>query len=51
MVDVIHPRHTASIVAEAQLVLVDGHGHFSIEALVTVDPAVHPISSRHEGEP
>ncbi len=34
MVDVIHPRHTAAIVPGAELVLLDGHGHFSIEAHV-----------------
>jgi hypothetical protein len=34
LVDVIHARHTATIVPGAQLVLVDSHGHFSIEALV-----------------
>lgn len=34
MVDVIQARHTATIVPGAQLVVVDGHGHFSIEALV-----------------
>jgi pimeloyl-ACP methyl ester carboxylesterase len=34
MVDIIHPHHTAAIVPGAELVLVDDHGHFSIEALV-----------------
>ena len=34
MVDVIQARHTATIVPRARLVVVDGHGHFSIEALV-----------------
>ena len=34
MVDVIHPRHTAELIPGAELNLVDGHGHFSIEALV-----------------
>jgi pimeloyl-ACP methyl ester carboxylesterase len=34
MVDIIHPQHTAAIVPGAELVLVDEHGHFSIEALV-----------------
>ena len=34
MVDTIHPQHTAAIVPGAELVLVDEHGHFSIEALV-----------------
>jgi pimeloyl-ACP methyl ester carboxylesterase len=34
LVDVIQARHTATIVPGAQLVVVDRHGHFSIEALV-----------------
>jgi len=34
MVDTIHARHTAAMIPGAQLVLADGHGHFSIEALV-----------------
>ena len=34
MVDVIHPRHAAAIVPDAELVVHDGHGHFSIEAHV-----------------
>jgi pimeloyl-ACP methyl ester carboxylesterase len=34
LVDVIQAQHTATIVPGAQLVVVDGHGHFSIEALV-----------------
>ena len=34
LVDVIQAKHTAAIVPGAELVLVDGHGHFSIEALV-----------------
>ena len=34
MVDVIHAQHTAAIVPGAELVLLDGHGHFSIEAHV-----------------
>jgi pimeloyl-ACP methyl ester carboxylesterase len=34
MVDIIHPQHTAAIVPGAELVLLDEHGHFSIEALV-----------------
>jgi pimeloyl-ACP methyl ester carboxylesterase len=34
MVDVIQAQHTAAIVPGAELVLGDGHGHFSIEALV-----------------
>jgi len=44
MVDTIHPRHTASIVPGAELVLVDGHGHFSIEALVV--PALERLLRR-----
>ncbi len=32
MVDVIHARHTAGLVPHAELVLIDGLGHFSIEA-------------------
>lgn len=34
LVDMIQATHTATIVPGAQLVVVDGHGHFSIEALV-----------------
>jgi pimeloyl-ACP methyl ester carboxylesterase len=34
MVDVVHPRHTAELIPGAELNLVEGHGHFSIEALV-----------------
>jgi pimeloyl-ACP methyl ester carboxylesterase len=34
MVDIIHPQHTAAIVPGAELVLIDDHGHFSIETLV-----------------
>ena len=34
MVDVIHPRHTADIVPGAELVVVERHGHFSIERLI-----------------
>ena len=34
MVDPIHAHHTASLIPGAELVLADGHGHFSIEALV-----------------
>ena len=34
MVDVIHAEHTAAIVPGAELVLLEGHGHFSIEAEV-----------------
>jgi pimeloyl-ACP methyl ester carboxylesterase len=34
MVDVIHARHTANIVPGAELVVVEGHGHFSIERLI-----------------
>ena len=34
MVASIQAEHTAAIVPGAELVLVDGHGHFSIEALV-----------------
>ena len=34
MVDTIHAKHTAAMIQGAQLVLADGHGHFSIEALV-----------------
>ena len=34
MVDVIHPQHTAELIPGAELNLVDGHGHFSIAALV-----------------
>ena len=44
MVDVIHPRHTAAIVPGAELVLHDGHGHFSIEAFVI--PTVSSVLSR-----
>jgi pimeloyl-ACP methyl ester carboxylesterase len=34
MVAVIHAKHTSAIVPGAELVLAQGHGHFSIEALV-----------------
>jgi pimeloyl-ACP methyl ester carboxylesterase len=34
MADVSHARHTAAIVPGAELRLVEGHGHFSIETLV-----------------
>ena len=34
LVAVIQAEHTAAIVPGAELVLMDGHGHFSIEALV-----------------
>ncbi len=34
MVDVIHARHTADLVPHAELVLIDGLGHFSIEARI-----------------
>jgi len=34
LVDVVQPRHTAAIVPGAELVLLEGHGHFSIEAFV-----------------
>jgi hypothetical protein len=34
LVAVIQAEHTAAIVPGAELVLMDGHGHFSIEAMV-----------------
>jgi len=34
LVDVIQAKHTAGIVQGAELVVVKGHGHFSIEAMV-----------------
>jgi pimeloyl-ACP methyl ester carboxylesterase len=44
MVDVIHPRHTAEIVAGAELVLHEGHGHFSIDTFVI--PSLSRMLSR-----
>ena len=44
MVDVIHPRHTAAIVPGAELVLHEGHGHFSIDAFLI--PSLSSVLSR-----
>src|SRR5215203_713447 len=37
IVDVVHAQHTADIVPSADLVMVEGHGHFSIEGLVITE--------------
>jgi pimeloyl-ACP methyl ester carboxylesterase len=49
MVDPIHARHTANMIPGAELVLLDGHGHFSIEAFVIAE-LVRIVDSRRGGE-
>ena len=44
MVDVVNARHTAEIVPRAELVIIDGAGHFSIEAHVVRADVAHPRS-------
>jgi hypothetical protein len=49
MVDPIHARHTATMIPGAELVLLDGHGHFSIEAFVIAE-LERIVDSRRGGE-